>query len=53
MENYGFTIQKGQLFIFIFLALGAVGTFFGGPMADRLGRKNIILLSIACPIPLC
>lgn len=52
MENYGFTIQKGQLFIFIFLALGAVGTFFGGPWADRLGRKNVILLSVIVPIPL-
>ena len=52
MENYGFTIQKGQLFIFIFLALGALGTLFGGPMADRMGRKNVILLSMAVPIPL-
>ena len=52
MENYDFTIQKGQLFIFIFLALGAVGTFFGGPWADRLGRKNVILLSVIVPIPL-
>lgn len=53
MENYGLSIKKGQLFIFIFLALGAVGTFFGGPMADRLGRKKVILLSMAVPIPLC
>lgn len=53
IENYGFTIQKGQLFIFVFLALGAVGTFFGGPWADRLGRKNVILLSVIAPIPLC
>ncbi|GGA39118.1 MFS transporter [Psychrobacillus lasiicapitis] len=52
MDKYGFTIQKGQLFIFIFLALGAVGTFFGGPWADRLGRKNVILLSVLVPIPL-
>ncbi|WP_093272282.1 MFS transporter [Psychrobacillus sp. OK032] len=52
MENYDFTIQKGQLFIFIFLVLGAVGTFFGGPWADRLGRKNVILLSVLVPIPL-
>ncbi|WP_342599348.1 MFS transporter [Psychrobacillus sp. FSL H8-0483] len=53
IENYDFTIRKGQLFIFIFLALGAVGTLFGGPMADRLGRRNVILLSTAVPIPLC
>ncbi|WP_144510708.1 MFS transporter [Bacillus sp. FJAT-22090] len=52
VENYGLTAQKGQLFIFIFLALGAVGTFFGGPWADRLGRKNVILLSVIVPIPL-
>jgi FSR family fosmidomycin resistance protein-like MFS transporter len=53
MESYGLSSKKGQLFIFIFLALGAVGTFFGGPMADRLGRRNIILLSMAVPIPFC
>ncbi|PIC65181.1 MFS transporter [Sporosarcina sp. P13] len=53
IENYGLTITKGQLYIFLFLALGAVGTFFGGPMADRIGRKNVILLSLIVPLPLC
>ena len=53
MKHYNLTIKEGQLLIFIFLALGAVGTFFGGPMADRLGRRNVILLSMAVPIPLC
>ncbi|MFS0574770.1 MFS transporter [Sporosarcina sp. 179-K 3D1 HS] len=52
MKEYGLAIDKGQLVIFLFLALGAVGTFFGGPMADRIGRKNVIVLSIAVPIPL-
>ena len=53
MKNYGMTIKEGQLIIFVFLALGAVGTLFGGPMADRMGRKNVIILSMAVPIPLC
>ncbi|MDV6377476.1 MFS transporter [Sporosarcina sp. GW1-11] len=53
IENYGLTITKGQLYIFLFLALGAVGTFLGGPMADRIGRKNVILLSLIVPLPLC
>lgn len=53
MDNYDLSIKEGQLIIFVFLALGAVGTLFGGPMADRMGRKNVILLSIAVPIPLC
>ena len=52
IEQYGLTIQKGQLYIFLFLALGAAGTFFGGPLADRIGRKNVIVLSLLVPIPL-
>lgn len=53
MDNYGLTISKGQIIIFLFLALGAAGTFFGGPFADRIGRRNVIILSLAVPIPLC
>ncbi|WKA58793.1 MFS transporter [Planococcus shenhongbingii] len=52
MESYGLTIQTGQLYIFLFLAVGAAGTFFGGPMADKVGRKNVIVLSLFVPIPL-
>ncbi|WP_185960023.1 MFS transporter [Planococcus soli] len=52
IESYGLTIQQGQLYVFLFLGVGAAGTFFGGPMADKIGRKNVILLSIIVPIPL-
>ncbi|WP_052131585.1 MFS transporter [Planococcus sp. CAU13] len=52
MEAYGLTIQQGQLYIFLFLGLGAAGTFFGGPLADKIGRKNVIVLSLLVPIPL-
>ena len=53
MESYDLSVQKGQLCIFLFLALGAAGTFFGGPMADKMGRKSVIVLSLLVPIPLC
>ena len=53
IRSYELTIPIGQLYIFLFLALGAAGTFFGGPMADKMGRKNIIVLSLALPIPFC
>jgi len=53
MEKYSLASGEGLLYIFLFLALGAVGTFFGGPMADKIGRKNVIVLSLAVPIPLC
>lgn len=52
MDKYSIHIKEGQLYIFLFLALGAVGTFFGGPFADRIGRKNVIIASLAVPIPL-
>ena len=52
IQQYSFSIKTAQLFLFIFLAAGAVGTFFGGPMADRFGRKNVILFSFAASTPL-
>lgn len=52
MDNYGVTIQQGQMFIFLFLGIGAFGTFLGGPLADRIGRKRVIVLSLIVPIPL-
>lgn len=53
IDQYGLSVERGQLFIFIFMALGVVGTFFGGPLSDNYGRKNIILLSVIVPIPFC
>lgn len=53
IEQYGVNVERGQLFIFVFMAFGVVGTFFGGPLSDRFGRKNIILLSVIVPIPFC
>ena len=53
VDEYGLTIERGQLLIFLFMTLGVVGTFFGGPLSDRIGRKNVILLSVVGPIPFC
>ncbi|MEK4520455.1 MFS transporter [Psychrobacillus sp. FSL W7-1457] len=52
-ENYNFVTERGQLIVFLFLAVGAVGTFFGGPMADKIGRKKVIVISTVIPIPFC
>ena len=53
MDHYDLTIQIGQILIFVFMAVGVVGTFFGGSLSDRIGRKNVILLSVVVPIPFC
>ncbi len=52
IEQYGFSIEMAQMYIFAFLAAGAGGTFFGGPLADRFGKKTIILLSMLLSAPL-
>lgn len=53
MDHYDLTLKMGQVFIFIFMAFGVVGTFFGGSLSDRIGRKNVIILSVVVPMPLC
>lgn len=53
MDNYGLTLPMGQVLIFTFMAFGVVGTFFGGSLSDRIGRKNVIILSVVVPMPFC
>lgn len=51
-EHYGLTTEQAQFPLFLFLMSGVAGTFFGGVMADRIGMKNMIVLSIAGAAPL-
>ncbi|PLR76051.1 MFS transporter [Bacillus sp. V3-13] len=52
IEKYTLSIKESQLFLFAFLITGAIGTFFGGPLADRFGKKTIILVSMIATAPL-
>ncbi|HEX9117298.1 MAG TPA: MFS transporter, partial [Anaerolineae bacterium] len=38
--------------ISVFVFTGALGTLFGGALADRLGRKTVMILSLAVVWPL-
>ncbi|QGQ96360.1 MFS transporter [Paenibacillus psychroresistens] len=49
--NVGVTVKHAQLFIFAFLAAAAAGTFIGGPLSDRFGRRKIIWFSILGTAP--
>lgn len=50
-EKYGLSIKAAQVPIFLFMAAGVAGTFFGGVLADRFGRKRMIVFSIGGAAP--
>ncbi|WP_339146111.1 MULTISPECIES: MFS transporter [unclassified Sutcliffiella] len=52
IQNYGLPIADSQIYIFVFLGAGAIGTFFGGPLADRFGKRLVISLSMLGSAPL-
>jgi len=45
------SVAVAQLHLFAFLAAVAVGTFVGGPIGDRFGRKYVMWLSILGCLP--
>ncbi len=51
IEVHGLKLDHAQIFIFVFLAFGAVGTFIGGPLSDRFGRRTLMLASLLGPAP--
>jgi len=46
IDKFGLSVQSSQIHLFIFLASAAAGTFIGGPLGDRFGRKYVIWFSI-------
>jgi FSR family fosmidomycin resistance protein-like MFS transporter len=51
IDRFGVSTQTAQLYLFIFLAANAAGTFLGGPLGDRFGRKIVIWFSILGTLP--
>ena len=51
MDKFQVSTQAAQLYLFLFLAANAAGTFFGGPLGDRFGRKYVIWFSILGALP--
>ena len=51
IQKFGVSMESAQLHLFAFLGAVAAGTFMGGPIGDRFGRKPVILASIAGVLP--
>ena len=46
MDKFQVSVQRSQIFLFVFLFAVAAGTIIGGPVGDRIGRKRVIWISI-------
>nr|WP_321467386.1 MFS transporter [uncultured Desulfobulbus sp.] len=46
IHKFQVSVQSAQLHLFVFLFGAALGTILGGPIGDRIGRKQVIWWSI-------
>jgi FSR family fosmidomycin resistance protein-like MFS transporter len=51
IHTFSVSVQAAQIYLFMFLAAVAAGTFAGGPIGDRIGRKYVIWFSILGILP--
>jgi FSR family fosmidomycin resistance protein-like MFS transporter len=51
ISKFHMSIEHAQIHLFIFLGAVAAGTVIGGPIGDRIGRKNVIWCSILGVLP--
>ncbi len=51
IEKFNVSIPDSQFYLFLFFGSVALGTFVGGPLGDRFGRKYIIWISILGSAP--
>ncbi|HZB89999.1 MAG TPA: MFS transporter [Stellaceae bacterium] len=51
IDRFHVSVENAQIHLFVFLGAAALGTFFGGPIGDRYGRKAVIWGSIVGALP--
>ena len=51
ISKFHVSLRDAQIHLFLFMASAAVGTFVGGPIGDRVGRKYVIWVSILGVLP--
>ncbi len=51
IQRFHVSTEAAELYLFVFLGAMAIGTFAGGPIGDRLGRKVVIWFSILGVFP--
>ena len=52
LSHRGFSLAAGGLLVTAYLALGAIGGFVGGWLAERIGGRRVVVMSFAGAVPL-
>ena len=52
LNRRGYSVATGGALLTAYLALGAIGGFFGGWLADRWGGRNVVRVSFVSAFPL-
>jgi FSR family fosmidomycin resistance protein-like MFS transporter len=50
-QSHGISLAEAEVYTFIFLGAGALGTFLGGVLSDKFGRKWLVFGSILAAVP--
>lgn len=51
IQRFHVSLHRAEMYLFLFLGAAAVGTFLGGPIGDRFGRRVVIWGSIVGVLP--
>ncbi|MGO9134858.1 MAG: MFS transporter [Methylovirgula sp.] len=51
IQKFGVSVPHAQILLFLFLGASALGTFLGGPIGDRIGRRYVMFGSILGVLP--
>jgi len=51
IDRFAVDARTAQMFLFLFTGSVAAGTFFGGPIGDRIGRKAVLWGSVLGALP--
>lgn len=51
IDKFGLGIRESQYYLFVYMAAIALGTYAGGPIGDRIGRRYVIWFSILGAAP--
>lgn len=51
IDHFQVPVKDAQIYLFVYLGAFAAGTFVGGPIGDRIGRKAVIWFSILGALP--